>query len=70
MIRNKLAILLEVSRDSSKPTKMIAEQENKFWNDCKKRYSSIKLLKDRMNMNEIEHQRVKQLIPKNAKIYL
>ena len=25
--------------------KMIAQQENDFWEDCKKRYSSIKLLK-------------------------
>ena len=35
-----------VSRDSNKPTKMIAEQENNFCKDCEKRYSSIKLLND------------------------
>ena len=29
---------------SSKPTKMIAEQENDFRKDCEKRYSFIKLL--------------------------
>ena len=28
------------------PMKMTAEQENNFWKDCGKRYSSIKLLKD------------------------
>ena len=35
-----------VSRDSSEPTKMIAEQESNFWKVCEKCYSSIKLLKD------------------------
>ena len=39
-------LLSEVSRDSTKPTKMIAEQENNYWKDCGRRYSSIKLLKD------------------------
>ena len=37
---------------------MIVEQENSFWKDCEKRYSSIKLLKDAfewMKLNEIEH---------------
>ena len=41
-----LGSLSEVSRDSTKPMKLIAEQENHFWKDCDKRYSSIKLLKD------------------------
>ena len=41
-----LSSLSDVSSDSTKPTKMIAKQENKFWKDCKKRYSSVKLLKD------------------------
>ena len=35
MIRKVLGSLQEVSRDSTKPTKMITEQENKFWKDCK-----------------------------------
>ena len=34
------------SRDSTKPTKMIAEPENNCWKECKIRYSSINLLKD------------------------
>ena len=42
---NVLGSLSEVSRDSVKSTKRIAEQENNFWKDCKKR----------MNLNEIEH---------------
>ena len=32
-----LGSLLEVSRDSAKPTKLIAEQENNFWKNCGKR---------------------------------
>ena len=45
--QNVLGSLPRVSRDSAKPTKMIAEQENNFWKDCEKRYSSIKVLKDK-----------------------
>ena len=44
--RKVLGKLAEVSRDSTKPTKMIAEQENNFWKDCEKRYSSVKSLMD------------------------
>ena len=43
MIQKVLGSLSEVSRDSTKvsrdltkPTKMIAEQENNFWKNCKK----------------------------------
>ena len=36
----------QVSCHSTKSTQMIAEQENNFWKDCEKHYSSIKLLKD------------------------
>ena len=37
-----LDTLSENSRDSTtEPTKMIAEQENKFWKDYEKRYSSV-----------------------------
>ena len=46
MTRKMLGSLLELSRESTKPMKMIAEQENNFWKDCEKRYSFIKLLKD------------------------
>ena len=56
--RKVLGSLSEVSRDSTKPTKMIAKQENNFWKDCKKRLTSIKLLRDSfelMNLNETEH---------------
>ena len=38
--------LSEISRDSTKPTKMIAWQENNFWEDYEERYSYIKSLKD------------------------
>ena len=58
MTRKVLGSLSEVSRDRTKPTKTIAEQENNFWKDCEKRHFSIKLLKDtfeRVNLNEIEH---------------
>ena len=44
MTRKLLGLLSEFSRDSTKPMKIIAKQENKFWKDCEKRYSSIKLL--------------------------
>ena len=56
MTRKVQGSLSEVSRESTKPMKMTAEQENNFWKDCGKRYSSIKLLKDIfewMNLNEI-----------------
>ena len=46
MTRKVLGSHSEVSRDSTKPTKMIAEQENNVWRDCEKLYFSIKLLKD------------------------
>ena len=36
----------EILHDSTKPTKMTAEQENNFWKDGEKCYSLIKLLKD------------------------
>ena len=36
----------EILHDSTKPTKMTAEQQNNFWKDCEKCYSLIKLLKD------------------------
>ena len=42
------------SRDSVKPTKRIAVNENKFWKGREKRYSSIKNTFDWMNLNEIE----------------
>ena len=57
-----LSSLSKVSSDSSTPSKMIAEQENNFWKECEKRYSSIKLLKDTfawMNLNEIEDSKFK-----------
>ena len=38
-----LASLSVVSRDSTKPMKMIAEQENDFWTDYEKRYSYINI---------------------------
>ena len=50
--------LSEGLRDSTKPIRMIAEQQNNFWKNCEKGYSSIKLLKDTfklMNLNEIEY---------------
>ena len=34
----------EVSRESTKQTKMIAEQETNFWKACDKRHYSTKLL--------------------------
>ena len=46
MTREMLGLLSEVTLDSIKPTKVIAEQENNFWKDCEKSYPSIKLLKD------------------------
>ena len=46
MTRKVLGSLSEVSRDSTKPMKMIAEQENNFWKDWKTLYSSVNLLKD------------------------
>ena len=52
--------LWEVSRDSIKPTKKIAVQENGFRKDCEKHYSTIKLLKDIFelkNLKETEHQK-------------
>ena len=49
MTRKVLGSLSEVSHDSAKPMKMIAKQENNFWKDCEKRYSSIKLLKNTLN---------------------
>ena len=45
MARKVLGSLSEASFDSTRPTKMIAEQENDFWKDCEK-HSPIKLLKD------------------------
>ena len=58
MTQKVLGSLSEVSRGSTKPTNMIAEQEHNFCKNCEKYYSSIKLLKDTfdlMNLNEIEH---------------
>ena len=54
---------------------MIAEQENKFWKDCEKGYSSIQLMKktfEWINLNEIEHSKHFQNIEcqKYAKVYL
>ena len=49
MTRNMLGSLSEVSRDSTKPTKMIKEQENNIWKHCEERYSSIRLLTDALN---------------------
>ena len=46
MTQKVLGLLPEVSRDPTKPARMIAEQENDFWKDCEKCYSSIQLLKD------------------------
>ena len=47
MTRKVLGSFSEVSLDSStKPPKMITEQENNFWKDCEKHYSSIKFLND------------------------
>ena len=46
MTRKVLGLHSEVSHDSTRPTKMTAEHENKFWEDFEKCYSSIKLLKD------------------------
>ena len=46
MTRKVLVSLSDVSGDSTEPTKMIAEQENYFWKDCKKHYSSKNILKD------------------------
>ena len=46
MTRKVLALLSEVSRNSTNRTKMIAEQENNFWKDCGKGCSSTKFLKD------------------------
>ena len=46
-----LGSLSEVSRDSTKPIKMIAVQGNDFWKDCKKHYSSTELLKDTFEYN-------------------
>ena len=43
MTRKVAGSLSEVSRDPTKPVKMIAEQENSFWIDCEERYSSIQL---------------------------
>ena len=40
--RKVLGSLSEVSRDSTTLTKTIAEQENDFWKECEKRYSSEK----------------------------
>ena len=44
MTMKVLGSFSEVSRDSTKPTKMIAEQENNSWKDLQNCYSSIKLL--------------------------
>ena len=41
--RKVLGSLSEVSRDSTKPNKMTAEEENNFWADCETHYSSLKL---------------------------
>ena len=38
--------LSQISRESTKSTKMMAEHENNVWNNCEKRYSYIKLLKN------------------------
>ena len=57
----------EISRDSTKPMKTIAEQENNFWKDCEKRYSLIKLLKDTSKRMNLDETCVKTL---NGKIYL
>ena len=55
MTRKVVGSLWEVSRDSTKQMKMIAEQQNNFWKDFDKRYSSIKLVIDTfdwMNLTE------------------
>ena len=54
LTRKVLCSLSGVSRDSTKQTKMIAQQENNFWKDCEKCYPSIKLLKD--TFKELKHQ--------------
>ena len=41
-----LGSLSKFSDGSIKPMKMISEQENNFWKDFEKGYSSMKLLKD------------------------
>ena len=46
MTRKVPGSLSEVSRDSTKQTKMITEHENNFLTDCGKRHSSIKLFYD------------------------
>ena len=46
MTQKVLGLFWGVSRYSTKPPKMIAEQENNFSKNCEKHYSSIKLLKD------------------------
>ena len=46
MARKVLASLSEVSRNSTKPMKMIIEKKNNFWKGCEKRCSSIKLFMD------------------------
>ena len=54
MTREVLGSFSEVSRE---PNKVDTEQENNFWKDCEKLYSSTKLLKDiseRINLNETE----------------
>ena len=56
MTQKVLESLSKASRDSPKPTKMTAQQENNFWKDCEQLY----LLKDTfewMNLNETEHLR-------------
>ena len=60
MTQKMLGSLSELSGDSAKPTKMIAEQK-KFCKDYENGYSFIKLLNDtfdRMNLNEIENSKL------------
>ena len=63
--------MTEVSRESTKQTKMIAEQESNFRKACDNRHHSTKLLKKTfklMNLNEIKHSKRKnvdyQITPK------
>ena len=60
MTREVPGLLSEVSRDPTKPMKMMAEQENNSWTYTN-RYTSIKLFEDIfewMNSNEIEHSKL------------
>ena len=64
MTRRVPGSLSEFSRDSTKPTKMIAGQENNFCKDCEKLYSPRKLLRDTfesITLNQIKHSRRENL---------